>query len=144
MVPVALLTPPTQAHRLAAIFAHGALIFPAKPGVFVVCHRCDFKPCCNPQHLFLGTQGDNIREARNKGYFLVQRRQRYVTLPDGIRLYPFERLPVQLSPGWGDYLARQRRLAKTFPAVLETSTDYLLGRIETPLPLPTQEGSSCS
>lgn len=32
-----------------------------------VCHRCDNPPCCNPYHLFNGTQSDNIRDALRKG-----------------------------------------------------------------------------
>lgn len=36
------------------------------PGSLMVCHRCDNPPCCNPDHLFLGTRADNNRDARDK------------------------------------------------------------------------------
>lgn len=32
-----------------------------------VCHRCDNPPCCNPGHLFVGTDADNIRDRDQKG-----------------------------------------------------------------------------
>jgi predicted XRE-type DNA-binding protein len=33
----------------------------------VVCHVCDNPPCCNPEHLFVGTNLDNQRDAKAKG-----------------------------------------------------------------------------
>lgn len=32
-----------------------------------VCHECDNPKCVRPSHLFLGTQWDNIQDARRKG-----------------------------------------------------------------------------
>lgn len=32
-----------------------------------ICHKCDVKPCVNPQHLFMGTPLDNTRDKIKKG-----------------------------------------------------------------------------
>ena len=50
------------AHRLAFELKHR----PLNPGE-VVCHKCDNPSCCNPKHLFAGTQLDNIRDRDIKG-----------------------------------------------------------------------------
>lgn len=53
---------PRLAHRLTWAIANGPI-----PRGLEVLHRCDVRHCVNPDHLFVGTQLDNMRDMHNKG-----------------------------------------------------------------------------
>lgn len=78
------------AHRFSYELHNGPI-----PKRFLVCHRCDHRGCVNPDHLFIGTQSDNINDCVSKGRHKVFRggvgRPRLIDDLEVIRLHDKER-----------------------------------------------------
>lgn len=92
------------AHRVAWFLAFGPI-----PCQFQVNHRCEFSICCNPAHLYLGTQQDNLNDARRSGR-LNER------LPKTYKLSLADRLSIFNVPhrkGLGQELALKYGVTRT-------------------------------
>ncbi|SRR6266404_6440593 len=65
----------SYAHRVMFMMIKGEI-----PKGYDICHTCDNRLWINPEHLFLGTRADNMKDARNKGRL---RQQKTTACPKG-------------------------------------------------------------
>lgn len=63
------------AHRIAWMLTTGQPLLPE----IQICHHCDNRPCCNPRHMFAGTQSDNMQDAVRKGHMSGENNSYYVS-----------------------------------------------------------------
>lgn len=55
-----------RAHRVSWELVNGSI-----PKGFYILHRCDVRECVNPEHLFIGSQKDNMQDMISKGRKVV-------------------------------------------------------------------------
>ena len=100
------------AHRVAYILANGGI----PEGLFVL-HRCDNRKCCNSEHLFAGTNDDNMKDMVRKGRQAKQinsgkGNHQY---NEGHKLTREKAYEIRATPGLQQYLAT--RFGVTQPLV---------------------------
>ncbi len=66
-------------HRVAWKLFRGSI-----PRGMLVCHTCDNPRCCNPDHLFVGTQKDNLDDRKRKGRTLTGQRHPNSAITDSL------------------------------------------------------------
>jgi len=104
-------------HRLSFMIANPEIILETKD---VLCHKCDNPPCCNPDHLFVGTYMDNVRDSIEKGRHTGAKlteakvRELYKDYDDGFR-------PKDLASKYGIHLTSIRNVlsGRVWPELYE-------------------------
>lgn len=82
------------AHRVAWESANGHV-----PDGMFVCHKCDNPRCVRPDHLFLGTNSDNIQDSIAKGRFRRGFRERNRFCVNGHEFTPRNTYFLKSRPG---------------------------------------------
>lgn len=75
-----------RAHRIAYALTHGPI-----PAGLRVLHTCDNPPCCNPAHLFMGTNADNSGDMVTKGHAYGEKNGRAKLTEGDVRAIRAER-----------------------------------------------------
>jgi len=99
------------AHRVSYFIHYGEI-----PDGLFVCHKCDVRLCVNPEHLFIGTQKDNLRDAIAKGRLKMGRDHgsnvRPETVPRGVNHWSAKLTEEQVRAIRSEYVPRKVTCAK--------------------------------
>lgn len=106
----------TQAHHVAWILTYGPI-----PNNLLVLHHCDNPGCCNPLHLFLGTQRDNVIDMFKKNRQPDQKGEKGPSAK--LNENQVKEIRTQLING-----IRQRSLAKKYGVGQQTISHINTGR----------------
>lgn len=113
------------AHRVSYETHRGAI-----PDGLSVCHHCDNPPCVNPDHLFVGTNADNMNDAIAKGRRTGPTSRRSRAVPGGNRghLHHSARLTDEDAIAIVEGCESLRSLADRFSVQVSTIRAVRLGR----------------
>lgn len=116
-------------HRFSYEFYRGEI-----PKGKYVCHICDNPLCVNPEHLFLGTQFENMQDCIKKGRFTKHKptdfeRQMHTQLMRGINNPKAKLTSVQVIEIYRDILSSNGELAAKFGVSRSTISRIKTGKI---------------
>jgi hypothetical protein len=109
-----------RAHRISYLWNVGQI-----PDGLGVLHRCDNPSCVRPDHLFVGTQTDNMRDASIKGRCKKKTDSMIGTLNQNAKLTPEKIVTIRLKTLAG---ASRLTLAKEFGVSAQTIQKIVSGR----------------
>ena len=93
------------AHKKAWILTNG----PVPAGLYV-CHHCDNPPCVRPDHLFLGTNMDNVHDMIDKGRVRNGEKHPQAKLTE----LDVMTIRAEYKPAHGDGMSLARKLAEKY------------------------------
>lgn len=102
------------AHRVSWLISHG------DPGDNHVLHKCDNRACVNPNHLFLGTNYDNVQDRERKGRNIVRKGEDCGTA----KLTEVEVIQIFKSHETLAVLAERYNVAKTTICAIKTQQNW--------------------
>jgi hypothetical protein len=88
------------------------------PDGMMVCHTCDVRNCVNPEHLFVGTAQDNVRDAWRKGRLPLPPAQK--VRPKIRKLNCEQRKEIRYSPLSGSELARRFNVSRSLVSMIRS------------------------
>jgi hypothetical protein len=111
-----------RTHRLSAALAFGVV-----PANTLVCHHCDVRACVRPEHLFLGSNADNMRDAIAKGRLNLRDERRHVfgSRHGFAKLNEAKVLEARTRRALGEKIAS---IARSYGVAVSTMKDALSGR----------------
>jgi DNA-binding XRE family transcriptional regulator len=105
-------------HRFSWILFHGDI-----PKGFHVCHKCDNRKCVNPDHLFLGTRAQNMRD-------MVRKNRQATGINHGLAKVE-DHIVEEIKRLYAEGHRTQQELADQFGLHQTTIHDYVRGRRRT-------------
>lgn len=106
-----------SAHRIAWVLSCGEI-----PKGMQVLHRCDNPSCINPEHLFLGTHTDNVRDCAAKGRIRQGDRRGENSSTSPLKNFEVLQIREMAKSGWA-----RSSIAKEF-SVCRQSIDAIVNR----------------